>query len=247
MPRQLALAGAAALTAFAILIALGVWQIERKAWKEGLIDRLNDRLAAPAVNLPPRERWDRLDPAEDEFRRVTFPAEFLHDKEALVYSAGSGLRSDVAGPGYWVFTPARLPGGSIILVNRGFVPEGRQDAKTRENGQLPGLVDIVGVMRWPEPRGLWSPKDDPEHNLWFVRDPLAIAEAKGLRPAAPFYVEQEAPAAPGGLPRTGPIKVSLRNDHLQYALTWFGLAAALAVIFGLWARGRRRHVRTTDA
>ena len=98
-----------ALLVFAALIALGTWQIERKAWKEGLIAALTERLAAPPAALPPPATWPRLDPASDEYRRVTFTATFDHGKEALIYAAASAFRPDVSGPGYWIFTPARLP------------------------------------------------------------------------------------------------------------------------------------------
>ena len=198
-------------------------------WKEDLIARLDAKLSAKPTDLPPRERWARLDAAEDEFRRVTFPAEFLPGQEALVYSSGSSLRPDVAGPGYWVFSPARLLGGSLVVVNRGFVPEGKQEPKTRAEGQPKGVVEIVGVMRWPEPRGEFTPADDPAKNLWFARDPAAMAAAKNWGAVAPFYVDQEAPPAPGGLPKVGPLKPSLPNNHLQYAVTWYGLALAVLI------------------
>lgn len=223
----------------AVLLALGTWQLERKQWKEALIATLSERLSAPAEALPPRERWDRLEAKDSEFRRVTFAAEFLHGQESLVYAAGSAFRPGVSGPGYWVFTPARLSGGGVVIVNRGFVPEGRQDPSTRKEGQVAGVVDIAGVMRWPEQRGAFTPADDTQRNLWFVRDHQTMAEARRLGPVAPFYVEQEAPPAPGGLPRVGRLQVNPPNNHLQYALTWFGLAVALLVVFGLWARGRR--------
>ena len=101
-------------------------------------------------------------PPTDEFRRVAFPAEFLPGEEALVYSSGSSLRPDATGPGYWVFAPARLTGGSIVVVNRGFVPEGKQNPDTRKEGRPSGMVDIVGVMRWPEQRGQFTPADEPQ-------------------------------------------------------------------------------------
>ena len=219
----------------AVLVGLGLWQLDRKTWKEGLIAALTERLAARPGNLPARETWPQLVQKEAEFRRVAFPAEFLHDREALVYTAGSALRPDVSGPGYWVFTPARLTGGSLVMVNRGFVPEASKDAGARAQGQVAGVVDIVGVLRWPEDRGAFTPADSPERNLWFLRDHAAIAAAKGLGPVAPFYIDQEAPIPPGGLPRAGPLNVNLRNNHLQYSLTWFGLALALAAVFLIWA------------
>jgi len=241
--RSLIVPGVAALLALAALIWLGTWQLERKAWKEQLITTLAERLATPPQTLPPPTAWDRLDRDHDEFRRVTFAAEFLHDREALVYTTGSALRGDVSGPGYWVFTPARLPDGKLVMVNRGFVPEGRQDPGSRAAGQTPGTVEIVGALRWPEARGLFTPADDVSRNLWFVRDPQAIAAAKGLGPVAPFFVEQEAPVPEGGLPRPGKLTPNLPNNHLQYALTWYGLALVLAVLFVIWARSPRERTR----
>lgn len=235
--------GVFVLAALVALIGLGNWQLERKTWKEALVDTLDRRLAAQPVDLPARARWSRLDPANDEFRRVAFAAEFIPNQEALVYTSGSAFRSDISGPGYWVLAPARFTGGSVIVVNRGFVPEGRQDRAAHAAGDPKGVISIVGVMRWPEPAGWFTPKDDPGHNLWFVRDPVAIAAAKGWGEVAPFFVEMESPQPPGGLPHAGPLKVNLRNEHLQYALTWYGLAVVLAIAFLFWVRSRRREAR----
>jgi surfeit locus 1 family protein len=229
-----------ALAALATFVGLGTWQIQRKAWKEALIATLEQRLSAAPVDLPPREQWGRLVPAEDEFRHVKFSAAFVPGAEVLVYAGSSALRSDVSGPGYWVLAPARLPAGGLVVINRGFVPEGRQDSATRSGGEIAGNVELVGVMRWPEPRGTFSPKDQPERNLWFVRDPVAIASAKGWGDAAPFFIELESPQPPGGLPRAGALKVNLRNEHLQYAITWYGLAVVVVVMFAFWLRARRQ-------
>ena len=209
-----------AIAAFVTFIGLGTWQIQRKAWKEALIETLEQRLSAPPTELPPRERWARLDPADHEFSHVKFSAAFLSGTEALVYAGGSALRSDVSGPGYWVLAPARLVAGGIVVVNRGFVPEGRQESAVHGADHTVGIVDMVGVMRWPQPRGAFSPPDEPERNLWFVRDPAAIASAKGWGDVAPFFIELESPQPPSGLPRAGRLNVNLRNEHLQYALTW---------------------------
>jgi len=227
-----------ALLGVAVLVALGTWQVERKAWKEGLIAAIEERLAAAPVPLPARPQWASLDPAKDEFRRVVFAATFLHDREALVYTTGSSLRPDVAGVGYWVFTPARLGDGSLVMVDRGFVPEGRRDPATRTEGQV-GATEVVGVLRWPEPPGLFTPAGDPKANLWFSRDPTAIAAAKSVDPVAPFYVEQEGPVPPGGQPRPGKLKASLPNNHLGYAITWYGLAVVLVAVFAAWLKSRR--------
>ena len=224
-----------ALLAFALLIGLGTWQLQRKAWKEGLIAELHTRLALPPAALPAPASWPHLREAEEEYRRVKFTASFDNAKESLVYAPPSSFRPDVSGVGYWVFTPARLADGSYVMVNRGFVPEGRQEPATRRAGQVTGPVAIVGAMRWPETPNWFSPANDPLHNLWFVRDPRSIADAKGIRPVAPFYVEQESPPVPGGLPQPGKIVPHLRDAHLQYALTWYGLALMLAVVYLSWA------------
>jgi surfeit locus 1 family protein len=228
------------VVALATFVGLGTWQVHRKAWKEGLIDTLERRLSATAVDLPAPGHWAHLDPVDDEFRRVKFSAAFVPGAEALVYAGSSALRTDVSGPGYWVFAPARLAGGATLVINRGFVPEGRQDPATRTAGLIAGTTELVGVMRWPEAAGLFAPKNDPAHNLWFVRDPVAIAAAKEWGEVAPFFVELESPQPPGGLPQAGALKPNLRNEHLQYAITWFGLAVVVVVMFLAWLGSRWR-------
>ena len=226
------------LAGLVILIGLGVWQLDRKVWKENLITTLNTRLGRAPEDLPPRASWAQLREDKEEFRRVVFPAEFLDGEEALVYTAGSPLRPDVKGPGYWVFAPARLAGGSIILVNRGFVPADRKDPGTRTEGAPHGIVDIVGVLRWPETRNSFTPADDPKNNVWFLRDSNSIAKFKTWATAAPFYIDQEGPAPAGALPKPGKLEVRLPDNHLQYAITWFGLALALAGVFIVWLARR---------
>jgi surfeit locus 1 family protein len=223
-----------ALVGIVILCGLGVWQLDRKMWKEDLIARLNARLSRAPQDLPPRASWPQLHQDGEEFRRVVFPAEFLDGEEALVYTAGSPLRPDVKGPGYWVFAPVRLAGGSIVLVNRGFVPPDHKDPAERSEGTPHGIVDVVGVMRWPEARGTFTPADDPKKNIWFLRDSKSIADIKKWATAAPFYIDQEEPVPAGGWPKPGKLEVQLPDNHLQYAITWFGLALALAGVYVVW-------------
>lgn len=231
----------AALAAFAVLVSLGLWQLDRKAWKEELIATIDHRLSAPPVALPAASTWSQLTATHDEFLRVAMTAEFLNDREAAVYTIGSSMRDGPAGPGYWIFTPARLHDGAVVMVNRGFVPEGRQSPATRLDGEVTGPGNMVGVLRWPERPGLFTPAGDPARNIWFSRDSDAIAAAKGIG-AAPFYVELEGPDPPGGLPRTGRLHAVLPNNHFGYALTWLGLAAVLAGVYVTWLfSGWRKH------
>jgi len=229
----------ATMVAVAILIGLGIWQWERREWKEGLIASLTQRLSAAPVALPAAGGWAKLGP-DDEFLHFSLTATFENDKEGLVFTSGSSMRNDGGGPGYWVFTPARLPNGSVVMIDRGFVPEGHQDAKTRAEGQVTGPMTMVGVLRFPETPGLFTPPPDTAHNVWFSRDSAAIARAKGID-AAPFYIELESPQPPGGLPHVAQLMPVLPNNHLQYAVTWFGLAAMfvggyVAWLFGSWRR-----------
>ena len=219
-----------ALAGVAVLLSLARWQAHRATWKEGLITDLSSRLAAPAVALPTPDAWSGLNAAKSEFVRVYFRAEVPSGQDALVYTTGSSLRPDVKGVGYWVFTPARLLGGGLVVVNRGFVPEGRE---LKSSGTAAALY-IVGAMRWPEARGAFTPRDDPAHNLWFVRDHLAIANEKGWGNVAPFYIEQETPPAPDGWPQVGTLAPNLPNNHRQYELTWIGLAIVLTAVYGAY-------------
>jgi surfeit locus 1 family protein len=236
----LLLFGGLALAAFVTLIALGIWQLERKAWKEALIVTIEQRVTASPAAVPPRERWTSLDPAAEEFRRVALRAEFLPGREGRVYTVGSGLREDIKAPGYFAFAPARLADGRVVVINRGYVANAQPDASLRPIGLAAGAVDLVGAMRWPEAPGWFVTGHDLRADLWFTRDHMAMAAFYDWGPVAPFYIDQEAPVPAGGVPRPSPLKVNLRNEHLQYALTWFGLAAVLAIVFAVWARGRRR-------
>jgi surfeit locus 1 family protein len=232
----MAVAAVCALAGIIVLVSLAHWQADRAAWKEGLIADLSQRLSVPPAELPSSNTWQTLDADTSEFTRVRFRADPLPGEEALVYTTGSSFRPDAKGVGYWVFAPVRLPDGNVVVVNRGFVPEGRQDPKTRAAAQLLGPVDFVGTMRWPDARGVFTPDADLRRNLWFLRDHVAMAKAKGWGNVAPFYIELQAPPAAGGFPQVGALVPDLPNNHRQYELTWAGLALVLASVFSafLW-------------
>jgi surfeit locus 1 family protein len=237
--RSLLLPGIVAAAVFAVLVALGVWQLERKTWKENLIATLAERMSAPPSPVPPRGQWQNLTPAADEFRRVRMNAQFAPSPEARVYSGGAGLRDDIKSPGYFAFAPARLLDGAAVVINRGHVDNPNPDASLKPIALPETAVDIVGVLRWPELPGSFVTPYSERQDLWFVRDHRAMAARYGWGEVAPFYIEMESPAPPGGVPRPGSLTVKLRNDHLGYALTWFGLAAVLLGVFGFWAVRRR--------
>lgn len=229
----LLLPGALAFLGLLVLLGLGTWQLERKAWKEGLIATLDRRAGAAPAELPQPSAWAALTPDTSEFTRVRLRVEFLSAGDALVYSGGSALRDDAKGAGYFVFGAARLPGGQQVVVNRGFT-------SSRSYPAASGPQDIIGSIRWPEAPSLFVSDHDAAGDIWMVRDPVAMARRKGWGAVAPFYIEQEAPVPPGGLPHPAPLKVQLRNDHLQYAITWFGLAAVLVAMCAIFAVKRRR-------
>ncbi len=232
------LPGLFALVGLAILVSLGLWQVERLGWKQELIAVTETRSQADPVALPPVESWSGLEESAYEYRPVRFAGVFDHARELYVYTALSNPRGEHGGPGWWVMTPLTLPEGGTVFVNRGFVPDSRRAPDTRSEGLTEGTVEIVGLMRAPEPRGPFVPDDDIAENTWFTRDPAPMADALGLAgPVAPFFVDAATPA-PGGLPQGGETTLSFRNDHLGYAITWFGLAATLVAVFGFWAYGR---------
>lgn len=238
--RNLLWPAAIALIGFSILIGLGLWQLERKKWKEGLIAALAQRVAAAPVELPPPARWSAL-ASSDEFRRVRIRATFSADQRpAWLYTGASALREDVKSAGYFVFAPARLAGGQQIVVNRGFAPD--------RTAPLPdGSFEIIGYLRWPEAPGWFVSPHDTSAETWLIRDPAGMAAARSWGAVAPFYVDMESSVPTVALPRAGPLKVTLKNDHLNYALTWFSLAAVLASIFSLWLWRQLRDRRSTRA
>jgi surfeit locus 1 family protein len=224
-----------AACAFAFLVSLGVWQLQRKQWKEGLIETLAQRTTARPIELPAPSTWTGLMPEADEFRRVRLRAQFAEKPNpAFLYSAGSSLRDDVKAPGYFVFEPARLPDGRIVVINRGYI------GGTNTYAQVRGDVEIVGYLRFPESGSIFVSDHDGSGTTWFVRDQRKMAVGMGWGEVAPFYIDQESPVPAGGTPKPGPLTVKLRNDHLGYALTWFGLAAGLVAVFGVWAVSQRR-------
>ncbi|PDS81281.1 SURF1 family protein [Rhizobium sp. L43] len=208
----------------AALAALGTWQVQRLAWKRDLIARVEERVHAAPATAPARADWDKVNAADDEYRRVTAAGTLANDKETLVYA------STMLGPGYWVMTPLTLADGTSILVNRGFVPTDRRDPATRREGQPSGPAEITGLMRMTEPKGSLLRSNDVAADRWYSRDVAAIAAKRGVGAVAPFFIDADATANPGGLPVGGLTIIHFPNNHFIYAITWYGLAAMVLAL-----------------
>lgn len=233
MTKKLALALCAVLL-FAGFVALGTWQVERRTWKLDLIERVDERVRAAPSPAPPRERWQQVTPATDEYRHVRLTGTFLHDRETLTQA------STELGAGFWVMTPLRQSDGTVVLVNRGFVPPEAVDRSTRTAIDQSGEVAVTGLLRMTEPGGGFLRHNDPAANRWFSRDVQAIAAARGVHDVAPFFVDADAasrqPRSASQPDRTWPqgglTVIAFHNNHLLYALTWYALA--LMSLFAAW-------------
>ncbi|HLZ67778.1 MAG TPA: SURF1 family protein [Aliidongia sp.] len=218
------------IPAILLTLWLGTWQLQRLAWKTGLIADREAALSVPPVGLP-----DTTDAAAAlDFHRVSGAGAFLNDKELYI---GAFSTRDVEG--YQVVTPFQLSNGKILLVNRGWVPEAKKDPATRPDGQITGTTTVDGILRLPVvPKSIFSwlvptPVNRPNENFWFYVDVPGMVAKDGLDPAQvlPFYVEAGPAKNPGGFPVGGQTRISLPNDHLQYAITWYSFAVILAAIY----------------
>jgi cytochrome oxidase assembly protein ShyY1 len=224
-------------------IGFGLWQLQRRSEKHILIAALSERLAAHPEPLPAPSRWGTLTPASDEFRRVSFPVTYAHIPDAMVYSSGSAVREDISGPGTWAFLPARLSSGEAVVINAGFVQNTLQDRSFQDRAIASLMknepVMLTGYIRFPEQAGVLTPAENIGKRLWFTRDHLSMARTLGWGEVAPFYIDLEQPVPENGIPKPGPLAVHLKDDHLQYAITWFALAGAVMIAFAVWLRGHR--------
>ncbi len=253
-PTVLALAG------FSFLLGLGTWQLERRAWKEAIIERIKQQQIAPPVDAT--ATWPVLACAMDttrdrsgtacEYQPVKLRGVFDHTRERHIFTAAPkapGVPSSSPG-GYWIFTPLRLETkaetGRTAFVNRGFVTEGQKRAETRLAGQDNAPVEVVGLYRSAQTRATFDGANDPARNIWYVRSPNELW-ATDAEPAVEkaAYIDMTAPTTPGGWPLPLAGKVELSNRHLEYALTWYGLALTLVAVYGAFAWGRYRATPTS--
>jgi surfeit locus 1 family protein len=221
------------LMGLVVLLGLGTWQLERLEWKRALIAEREAKLASAPEILPPgSDAW-----ADWDFRSVVVEGEFRHDLEQLF-----GVAAIDGQVGHHVLTPLVRPGGAAVLVDRGWVPAMHSHPAARRQGQLAGPVQVTGIARFRADNrpGWFTPDNRPAQGHWYWYDLSALETALRLE-LLPVVIEADRAPNPGGLPLGGQTRTELPNNHLQYAITWYGLAAGLLgvwISFGL-ARGRR--------
>jgi surfeit locus 1 family protein len=249
--RLLLLAICAGIVFFGFL-ALGTWQVYRLQWKLNLIERVNQRVHAPAIPAPGPERWPQVTAETEEYRHVQVRGALLYDQTALVQAV-----SDY-GNGYWLMTPLRTQDGNIVLINRGFIPTGESKRAAEFRNEKPdaeGQANVVGLLRISEPGGGFLRKNDPAADRWYSRDVQAIAASRKLSNVAPYFIDAEAvprPASEAGkrptaYPIAGLTVIAFHNSHLVYALTWYALALMVAGGW-LWAaREQKRRLAGSQA
>lgn len=231
----LAVIAALVFTGFA---ALGTWQVKRLFWKLDLIEKVDQRVNAPPVAVPGPAKWPQLSVATDEYRHVQARGTFLHEQETLVQAVTA------LGSGFWVLTPLKLTDGTVLLVNRGFVPPEHRARASRQATEPKAITTVTGLLRMSEPQGAFLRRNDPAAQRWYSRDVQAIAAAQGLRPIAPYFVDAQAGPA-GEWPVGGLTVIAFPNNHLVYAITWYALA--LMVLGAAWyVRRDAQRPRQTD-
>lgn len=211
----------AATISIAILIGLGVWQLHRLKWKLGLIAEMHSHMTAAPISP---DQALKLKAGTAQYRRVALNGHFENDKEAYVFTTGPE-----GGPVYHVLTPFLTDKGQTFMVDRGFVP--KQKLAPASRTAVTGETRLVGIWRVPDAPGWFTPAPDLADRIWYARDLAGIAAADHVRLAASVVIEADATPNPGGWPKGGQTVVNLPNNHLSYAITWFGLAGGLLGVY----------------
>jgi surfeit locus 1 family protein len=215
-------------------IGLGVWQVERLQWKEGLIAEVNARLTAQAYDLPPVAEWSATDTSTFEYHPVTLSGQYAADTPVLVFTSLTEPKGKYAGAGYWIMTPFTPDGGGTVFVNRGFVPQDSAPAFLDEKTVPKGHMSLTGTMLPAEAPGPFTPAPDRTNHIDWIANAPRLAAFDGI--AGPvFPLTLDLPAGPAGaLPQGGETTVDFANNHLGYALTWFGLALLTPGLLAYW-------------
>lgn len=245
--RQLLFPTIAAVIGLVILLNLGMWQVHRLAWKEALIAHVSADVTKAAVPAPGPAEWEDAEALENaDYRHVEVVGHYMGGN-AYYYTALSDAKGRLDGPGYLVYSPFETAGGWRVMINRGFVPQGLAAADVERIETVPeGEQRLTGLLRKSEKPNWITPAADKSKRIWFARDTDDMADVVGMGQGelAPYSIDLDAAfTGEDGLPQAGETIVQFKNDHLGYALTWFGLAATLAGVYlayavSLWRKGR---------
>jgi surfeit locus 1 family protein len=229
---------AALMLALTVLFVwLGIWQWQRLQEKEALIATVADRMHRNPVDLPTPAMWPSLDFADFEYRPVTVTGTWLPDETVLVFTSLGDARGQYSGAGYWVMTPLALEQGGTVFINRGFVPQASRGAFAGGGAVTPGVVTLTGVGRLSEEVGSFTPGTDTPNRIEWVRNVERLARLVDPvhSPFAPVTLDLPSAGA-GALPQGGETVVSFPNNHLGYAITWFGFALLTPILLAFWLR-----------
>ena len=234
IPRKTLAVAVVAALGIALFVALGTWQVQRRAWKLDLIERIEQRVHAAPVAAPASEEWPQLRGVDQEYRHVRVTGVYIASAQALVQAVTE------RGPGHWLLMPLRQTDGSVVWINRGFVPlDGRANGDT---STAPVTVD--GLLRLTEPGGGFLRHNNAAAERWFSRDVQALSAARGLTRTAPFFIDADAASQPApNAPVGGLTVIAFHNNHLVYAITWYTLALMVAAAAFLVLRVERRGPR----
>lgn len=231
-----------------VLLSLGTWQWNRKTWKENILATLQSRSSAPPIQanavwpgLPCHDAHDTGLANPCEYQPLVVRGVLDHTRERHIFTAAPNVPGMGSGRGYWIFTPLRLDGtAKTVFVNRGFVPEDHKEATSRVLGQTTQSVEVLGLYRSAQERGMFDGVADPAKNIWYVRAPAEMwpADPDGTLNEMWAYVDQTGPIPAGGFPLPLAGKIELSNRHLEYAITWYGLALTLLGVYSVYAWGR---------
>lgn len=232
----------AAASAFILLVALGVWQLQRREEKLGFIARHETALSAPAQAFPASASWAAIDFTKLEYYKVALEGRFLPLPEVHLYALLPKAPGKQGGAGWWIVLPFELKTGGVVFVNHGFVPqELKYPAQRPKSLAPPGEQKLEGLVRLPGQPGNFMPDSNPKTNEWYMRDPAAFAVYDSLESAqvAPVIVDQLTPNG-DSLPQPSDGALHVTNNHLHYALTWFALALVLLIMTALFHFKRRK-------
>jgi len=228
------------LALLALFVVLGTWQVQRLGEKQQLIANVTARFNEPPKPFPAFGDWKVLEADGYDYRPVSLTGTYRPAGTVLVFTSLGEPRGQYSGPGYWVMTPMALATGGSVFINRGFVPQASGPAFASGGSIEPGLVSITGVVRDAEPVGSFTPAPDAAHRTEWVRDPARLAAMAGElpQPVAPVYIDLPA-GPPGTLPQGGETVIEFPNNHLGYAVTWYGFAILVPFLLFFWIRRQR--------